>query len=422
MTKKLFGLLTITLLVSAGLGAAPNAYVANLGVVPNTISVIDTATNTAVDTITSSTATVMSFLLPSPDGQWLYTSSPRMLERINTSSKALAGTINDAAANFASLAISPDGKTLYAIDQAAPNIRVIDTASFAEIDTISGLPLTSFMNYMVVTPNGQKGYVANGTEVVVIQLESPTMTIIPIPGAGFLNGIAVSPNGAMVYVSDQPNGALIMIDTVLDAVVDTISTGNTAPEYLAITPDGKYLYTIATDTGTFDRVIGRLDTTTDAFAVVADLGSGVTSQFIGVTPDGKTLYAPAFTGLNNMVDTLTVADNTPGTVADGNFNIPLPLGMPGGVQPPTNLTGTKTSDVFLTQIDWINYLTWTAPSPAPASYSVYRDAALTQLAGSTTTTSFADHDRTPGKLYTYYVVSVDAFGNKSIPVSTTVQD
>jgi hypothetical protein len=34
--------------------------------------------------------------------------------------------------------------------------------------------------------------------------------------------------------------------------------------------------------------------------------------------------------------------------------------------------------------------------------------------------SFADHNRLPNIVYTYYVVSIDANGNSSIPVSVII--
>jgi hypothetical protein len=81
--------------------------------------------------------------------------------------------------------------------------------------------------------------------------------------------------------------------------------------------------------------------------------------------------------------------------------------------------------VFLLQTDYINNITWTAPTTGttPAAYAIYRDATLTQLVSIVPANGplqYYDHDRNPNVTYTYYIVSVDANGNQSAPVSVTV--
>lgn len=92
---------------------------------------------------------------------------------------------------------------------------------------------------------------------------------------------------------------------------------------------------------------------------------------------------------------------------------------------PSNLTGSQKVNRFLFQKDIINVLNWQAPSDAAGivGYKVYRDSGLTDLAASISATApltYADHNRKPGILYTYYVVSVDGSGNLSSPTSITI--
>ncbi|HLF66891.1 MAG TPA: hypothetical protein VI522_04665, partial [Gammaproteobacteria bacterium] len=86
--------------------------------------------------------------------------------------------------------------------------------------------------------------------------------------------------------------------------------------------------------------------------------------------------------------------------------------------------GCKTENVFLTQRDLVNRLTWSASGPSlPVSYSIYRDAALTELVAIVPATGplqFFDHNRVPNVVYTYYLVGTNAVGTTSMPVAVTV--
>ncbi len=101
------------------------------------------------------------------------------------------------------------------------------------------------------------------------------------------------------------------------------------------------------------------------------------------------------------------------------FTFPPPL-------PPVDLKGAQVANKFLTQTDFVNILSWNAPIPLlgnpPIAYKVFRNAALTELAGIVQgkTLKFLDHDRKKGKTYTYWVVSLDGSGNESLPAVVVV--
>jgi hypothetical protein len=80
--------------------------------------------------------------------------------------------------------------------------------------------------------------------------------------------------------------------------------------------------------------------------------------------------------------------------------------------------------VFLLQTDYINNITWTAPTAgSPAAYAIYRDATLTQLVAIVPASGplqYYDHGRNPNVTDSYYIVSVDANGNQSTANSVTV--
>jgi hypothetical protein len=89
--------------------------------------------------------------------------------------------------------------------------------------------------------------------------------------------------------------------------------------------------------------------------------------------------------------------------------------LPLFISPSTNgAQGTQIKNQFLTQIDLVNVLNWNPPTNfTPITYQIFRDQALTQLAGevSSSTFVFYDHNRIEGAVYTYYIIAVDADGN-----------
>lgn len=94
------------------------------------------------------------------------------------------------------------------------------------------------------------------------------------------------------------------------------------------------------------------------------------------------------------------------------------------VLPPTNLKGFHVCNRFLTQIDFVNILTWQPPTNKNVvEYRIYRDPHLTQLIATVSANhklEFKDYNRKKGVNYTYYVVSVDDLGNISSAVSVTI--
>lgn len=93
---------------------------------------------------------------------------------------------------------------------------------------------------------------------------------------------------------------------------------------------------------------------------------------------------------------------------------------PNPPSPPINLKGKQVKNIFLNYTDRVNIITWSAPAnpPAPVEYRIYRNSALTDLAGTVQADHrlrFEDHNRRKNVTYTYYIVSVDGAGLVSTP-------
>ena len=128
----------------------------------------------------------------------------------------------------------------------------------------------------------------------------------PIPVGGTLVGVAISPDGASAYIAG-PGGAVSVIDTDANVVVDSIPVGS-APRDIAFTPSGAFAY--VTDQNL--NAVWRIDTGTRAVVGASiPVGNGATS--IAITPDGAFAYvvnvcgdgpcAPIATSTVSIIDT-----------------------------------------------------------------------------------------------------------------------
>ncbi len=93
------------------------------------------------------------------------------------------------------------------------------------------------------------------------------------------------------------------------------------------------------------------------------------------------------------------------------------------IEPPRRLRGKVIRNRFLTQTDIINQITWKASrDPTVVVYSIYRDDEFIADVLADDLLKFNDHNRVPGKQYTYKVIAITESDEMSNPVTTTVQD
>ena len=250
------------------------------------------------------------------------------------------------------------------------------------------------------------------TNAVVDVISDPSFTG-PFP-------VAVTPDGKTAYVgSFNSPYKVTIIDVASNAVTGIVNGSFDIPEEIAITPNGKTAYVADSggNTGLGNVVIINIATNTVTGVISDSSFNGVFS--IGITPDGKTAYVP-----NVYVSTVSIIDIATniviGLVSNPNFSDPYPVATLPAPQSPINQFACKTKSEFLTQTDFINKITFSAPISTfvPTSYQIYRDAALTDLVVTVPANGnlcFKDHNRICNATDTYYIVSVDQFGDLSFP-------
>lgn len=296
------------------------AYVANK--VDGTVSIINTATNQVIPPTTSVNVPVQAIAV-SPDNKRVYVSAGpqgvfvldavyfplKVIERISVS----AGTGNDL--NPQGLAVSPDARLLYVSDNqdggavsvvdvatktvlasltlgtgntplgvavgpagqlayvafaGVNQVKVYNTATWAEADTIDvgARPVS-----IAITPDDAKVYVAN--ELGVSVYDTAIRQVTPIPYVESLpTGIAVSADGTRVYVTNSGSNSVSVISTTTDLVINSVTVkpglvGIAMPVGIAISPDGKRAYVTDSVNNTVHELGGPRTLT------VAKAGTGI---------------------------------------------------------------------------------------------------------------------------------------------------
>jgi len=135
------------------------------------------------------------------------------------------------------LAISRDGRMLYATCEANQAILEIETAT-GKVTRV--FPTGQRITHMLaVTPDGKKLYASNllsGT-VTVVDLAAGSV-IAQIPTGDGCEGLDVRPDGREVWATNREAGTISVIEVAKDRVVDTLSCPG-FPIRLKFTPDGK---------------------------------------------------------------------------------------------------------------------------------------------------------------------------------------
>lgn len=224
----------------------------------------------------------------------------------------VVATINTGV-NPAGMAITPDSRIGYVANRNTYEIAGEDTVSI--LDLKHNLPLgilqdPSFNQPKTVTMgiSGAKAYVTNlgGTTITVINTATNSVSAI-IDGFDGPSGMVITSAGNRAYVTNfgsaegvgSGNGTTVrVVDLNSNTIIGAPIEVGLAPETLAISPDGKYVYVVNFEdgnpgTGTVD-VIRTSDNT-----VVATLVGFSGPVAIAIAPNGKRAYVTNF-GSNNF--------------------------------------------------------------------------------------------------------------------------
>lgn len=300
------------------------AYVPNSS--DNTVSVVNTANSgTVIKSIPVGTWPRGSVV--SADGTRVYigNTNSNSISVIDTGSNTVVSTIS-VGGGPKYLALHPGGRILYTTLEKATSYAV------AAINTVTGQVLkdldlgVDYLGGIAVHPDGSKLYAASygGDKVLVIDTTSNEI-VSQIPLRMPIE-LAVSPNGSRLYVIQEYDGRsnnISVVDTVTQAVVSGLRVNllngvQASLVGLEILPDGSKLYVSVSD----DNSISVIDTST-LLARRAELFPGYSPKCLAATPDGSRVYV-VFSNSNYMVYYYSSGDYVGGLINVGSY--PLAYG------------------------------------------------------------------------------------------------
>lgn len=275
----------------------------------NLIHVVEVATNTVVDTI-STTYPLGMAVTPAPELKIMPPTciNPQVdclylvdestgLSVFNLADQSLVKTLGfgEIVRWPAHVDLSPDGQFSYQGGDSDFEISVVHVATNAVVATV---PIAGYGIEMAATPDNRQIYVAHIGGVTVVNHLDYTTSSLNLGGG--VDAVKVNPNGKQVFAL-RSSGTVSIIDTASNTVSQTVTVGNNIYD-LDITPDGSRVY-VSTAAGT----VIIIDAKTGVIIGNA-ISVGSEPKRVKVSPDGAYVLV-ANVGSKN-VSVINTASNT----------------------------------------------------------------------------------------------------------------
>lgn len=280
------------------------AYVPNE--LSNTVSVINTTTNTVISTVPVGNNPCGVTI--NHDGTKVYVTNfgndnarGNTFTIINTDTDEVITKLVYSGEGIKpfGVAITPD-ETLYIASYGTDKVYAINlTADYSTPINVGSKPLG-----VAITSNGKWVYVANrgSNSVSVINTITNNVTAtVPVGSEPY--GVAVSSDGN-VYVTNQNSGNISVINTTTNTVIATVNVG-VYPHGIAVTPNGKTVY--VANHNPYCGTVSVINTTT---YVTKNINVYGTPCGVTVTHDGKWVYVTTSGSENNSGSVLVINTTT----------------------------------------------------------------------------------------------------------------
>lgn len=328
VTAMAMGGLTVLNAPAAFAAGDPLLYTANRAA--NTVSVLDTVSNTVTGTIPVGNAPSGVSRNAAGTRVFVANSDDNSVSVIDTSTAAVIATV-PGFSNPTGVVVNPVLARAYVTNTGANTVSVIDTAT----DTIFGgpIPVGNGAFRSAVSADGTRLYVSSSAANTVSVIDTSTDAVVAtIPVGTTPLGLKTNLAGTRLYVAEQGSNRLTVVDTTTDTVVANIPVG-TNPQSLGVSPDGSQVYVAAQGTDS----VSVVDTATNSLAATIPVGSNpVAATF---SADGTRAYVDDYVdGTVSVIDTATRTVTATVAVGARPYDIapdPVPAPVVTGVSPAT---------------------------------------------------------------------------------------
>jgi|GEM_PF-2533577 YVTN family beta-propeller protein len=286
-------------------------------------------------------------LAVTPDSKYVYieTGLANAIAVLDATTNTLTTSSIPTSNNPQMIAITPNGKTLYACDVVGNNqqgidgpgaVTVVDGVSTANPAFKETIPnLGQWPMAIAINPKGTLAYITNYASnfISVVKIKTNQLEPVPLMAGNGPTSIALTPNGKYAYICNQGDGDVIIIDTASKLIVgDPIELGSgTYPGCIVIAPDGKKAYVRNHGPGTVSVIDLATNTVkTTFYANHASIGEPRDQS--AITPDGQYLYTPV-EDPGGVVMISTATDSIVGNTINNNFGDPTQIAIaPNGTR------------------------------------------------------------------------------------------
>ena len=153
---------------------------------------------------------------------WVTNNNDNTVSRIDTATNTVLSTIA-VGSNPLGIAVSPDGLSVWVANDIGNTVSRINTATNTVTSTI-GVGINPVG--IAVSPDGLSAWVSNFGGNTVSRINTATNTVTSTIGVGINpQGIAVSPDGLSVWVANFSGNTVSRINTATNTVTSTIVVG-----------------------------------------------------------------------------------------------------------------------------------------------------------------------------------------------------
>ena len=229
-----------------GVAVTPSrAYVTNAG--SNSVSVIDTATNTLVDTINDIGVRPFGIAVDAAGTRvYVANQTDNSVSVIDVATNSLVGAPVSVGAQPVGIAVHPTGSKIFVTSRGSGSLEVIDAA---QLSVTASITVGNNLAGIAVSPDGTRVWMpyqngGNGGNLAVYEPETNTLSSIAIDRTPF--GVAVDPQGSRVYVG-HVGGMVSVIDAATATLAGVIPGVGWGAFGLTVHPTAPQLWVAAED-------------------------------------------------------------------------------------------------------------------------------------------------------------------------------